>query len=506
MSKNPILLFISLFCLVVGLAIAAVHFDRTGRSAGDRKYPEPVVHYSFFTQEDPYEQAYRDAAELPSKEALQEFPSGLLVNHHLLASSFIAEAFDRAATAVPVTVLLISPNHFSAGKGTVILSESVWRTPYGDVQSDRQLARALVGRGLASVEETPFSQEHGISGIVAFIKKSMPEAKIVPVIVNDRLPIDQARTVADQLRSLLPPNTIIVGSFDFSHYLPSRAADFHDLFSSAAVRNFDFGSIERLDIDSHPGLALFLGLLQGPQFHQLEHSNSARLVHEDVLETTSYVTGYFDHAGSAAMSAETLLALGPIHISPQVRSALQRRDPGYAWTYLERFMTGQGKTASFVTGGDSTDVRALSRYGIEAVLASRASYQVGSYTVVMRDCSSAAAARQEIDAGAVAVLCEGSKRNSVELYKNKPIIFTHGDLLSSSGLAGKEQSLAVGVAATNAGLSAYLFPVGFDGKDQKLLIGKENDSVLEEMSNHSPVSETVKSQIKTGVINFNFAK
>jgi len=131
----------------------------------------------------------------------------------------------------------------------------------------------------------------------------------------------QAVSLADEYHQLLPNNILIAGSFDFSHYLTSGAADFHDIANLADVESFNFADIYNLDIDSRPGLAFFLDLLKdngGQNFHLLEHSNSAKLAHQDILETTSYIDGYFTAGSATTSSVNTVLVLPAITVSDSV--------------------------------------------------------------------------------------------------------------------------------------------------------------------------------------------
>ncbi|MFS8158907.1 MAG: AmmeMemoRadiSam system protein B, partial [Candidatus Roizmanbacteria bacterium] len=62
---------------------------------------------------------------------------GIIVNHHLLAGQFIAEAINLIATDKPITVVLVSPNHFARGKGSITSTISSWSTPYGVIKPNR---------------------------------------------------------------------------------------------------------------------------------------------------------------------------------------------------------------------------------------------------------------------------------------------------------------------------------------------------------------------------------
>lgn len=461
-----------------------------------------VTHSSIFSQAEFYDQAYTDAK--PSK----SLPGvgGVLVNHHLLAAPFIAEALGAIATTKPVTVVLISPNHFSVGQGRILTSEAAWETPYGLLQPDLSSIRALANNGLAQVEEAPFDHEHGVTGIVAFIKKSLPNARIVPLILNDRLQVSQAQEVAKHMAALLPKDAFIVGSFDFSHYLPSRAAQFHDELSLSTVRRFDYANISRMDIDSRPGLALFLQMLaekQATQFTLLEHTNSAELTRAfDTLETTSYLTGYFTRTDVESVppieEVHSALVLGRIEESPEVLAGLEPRSRHYAIEYLQRLLTGQQLTIAgapvHVTGG------VFSRMGVTHFVEKEGVYDVGSVKVAYLVEDSFVRARELIDQGS-RIVCVSSKDFSIEEYNGGLIIRGLGSFLTREVLAQSAYAtMVVGIAVEGDTLKVYLLPIQYQQGKAKLLVGPADDTLLATRAAQSAVSGPLKEQIKKGVL------
>lgn len=454
-------------------------------------------HYSYFSQPDFFDQAYSLAKSTSTPENIK----GIIVNHHLLASSFIAETFNVVATNAPLTVLLVSPNHFDAGRAGIITSSAAWKTPYGELESDLELINQLTTQKIAAIEEPPFEQEHGISGIVAFIKKSLPNAKVIPVIFKNRMPVSEAQKLADDFHQILPKNTLLVGSFDFSHYLTSRAADFHDINSMEAVENFNFSKIKNLDIDSRPGLAFFLRLLKNnssQNFHLLEHSNSSKLVKQDILETTSYIDGYFTAGLPALSSAETLLSLPSVLPAPETPSLVDKDNRKYALTYMERLFFGQDETVSFFPLSNSMELESernvLSRLGIGLVAVNYQDYQLGDIKIRLVNCNGDKGGEKVKGAdGAAVVICQGSDKNRLEIAENKPVIYAVGNLFSKN-------SLAIGLGLKNNQLQIFLLPIGFKEGQVKLLIGQESGTVLKEMAAVSAVSQDIKNQIKSGII------
>ncbi len=462
---------------------------------------EPVlvstaVHGSYFSQKGFYEDAYKLAPNIYNPEA-----KAILVNHHLLAANFIAEAFNTVATDAPITVLLISPNHFSAGRNSVITSAAVWETPYGKLEPDLQIIRSLKSKRLASVEEDPFEQEHGISGIVGFIKKSLPNAKLVPLILKDRISPEQAIDIANNFSKTLPQDSLVVGSLDFSHYLTDRAAQFHDLESLNVLQTFDFESIYNLDIDSRPGLTFLLQILKKRgqrNFSLLRTSNSEKLTHQDILETTSYITGYFSRGEPNSKQVSTMLSLGNIQPSDSLLPKLNRYSGSFGFKFIERLLYGQDKTYAFLLERNSTTETQLKKFGIELLSTNYQDHKLGNLKVKI--ISGSHIPKEAIDSGADIVIYQGASKNILEFYKNKPIIYAIGDFLNERSIIEGKNSLAIGLAAQDNTLNIYFLPIGVKNGELMLLIGVLDGTVLIEMAQNSPVDSGLKDQIKKGVL------
>lgn len=329
---------------VVAAALAlggAIFFFLTAQ----RPAPHPAVcpaalHYSYFSAPTVFDKGYDQAGPRTPDGAIK----GLLVPHHLLAAGLIAEAFGQIAKGRAVTVVVISPNHFSAGRAKIITTAASWRTPYGLLEGDCGAVLALKTAGAASVEESPFDREHGISGIVPFIKKSLPNARVVPVIVRDDAKDADLETFVREAKRAFGPDTLFAASFDFSHELTDTAARFHDRKSLAVVDGFDDVSARSLDIDSMPGLRLSLRLLDqagAAKFSLLKASNSSELTgRADQPDVTSYLVGTFKAGEHAANDDVTLLAFGDLMLARGVEQAIATHGPGYPFEPITRLLTG----------------------------------------------------------------------------------------------------------------------------------------------------------------------
>jgi len=315
-------------------------------------------HHSFFSRKDFFDAAFAKAA--LEKKADAGLAKGIVVPHHLLASELIAQAFAAAASEKTQTIVLISPNHFSNGRGQAISSLYDWQTPYGILEADKKIINDLRAGGFAEIDETPFENEHGISNLVGFAKKAFPNARIVPLIVKDALSADEGDALAGRIRDILPDDALVVASLDFSHYLPVWAADFHDAKSRAVLSGFDYQGIDSTDVDSKPALRVFLKYLDAAgarNFALLGNSNSAKILDDDrIAETTSYIAGIYSSGTGDGMKQATLLSFGDLLLDRYIKKAIDKNGPDYPFLNIKRFLAGSDLTLANLEGS-FTDFR-----------------------------------------------------------------------------------------------------------------------------------------------------
>lgn len=286
MSKGQILryLLIALAVTAAGWGVGA--YFRTVQEL--MSFPGPFASAGF------YEQAFAGVA----SESIRPEPgvTGILVNHHLLAPQLIARALSHAASDEEVTVVLIAPDHFDAGAAPMTTVSAYWPTPFGTIGPDIDASEVLTGTGYVLVQPEPFHREHGVTNLTAFIRRLMPDALLVPLIVKNGAPEQAVAAVADALAAL-PEQVLFIGSFDFTHDATMAQAETNDARSIPIIRSLDAGRVSEVAVDSHAGLDLFLRVMRArgaEVFTFLDSTNSARITgNHDQTDVTSYITGLF---------------------------------------------------------------------------------------------------------------------------------------------------------------------------------------------------------------------
>lgn len=225
---------------------------------------------------------------------------GGIVTHHLLASEMMASFFKMLADREPEVVIIIGPNHKRIGESKIHTGKWDWETPFGLLEADKNITDSLVKELGADQDINLLQEEHSISALVPYVKYYSKNAKIIPVLLHGNLSSHDAEKLTDTLlENVKGKNYIIVGSIDFSHYLPPEKADKMDEITIKAVKNADYEAISRMgndNLDTPPTLITLLKMMKkekaaGPEV--LEHSNSTRITGTYSSSTTSYFTMIF---------------------------------------------------------------------------------------------------------------------------------------------------------------------------------------------------------------------
>jgi MEMO1 family protein len=241
-----------------------------------------------------YDDAFRFAKgeKFPEKNII-----GAIVPHHLLAADLIARIFKGLANQRFDSVILLSPNHFLAGKSKIITSKEDWQTPYGLLKNDEDITDELLKDEKIKIEEEIFAREHGIFSEIGFIKKTFPDAQIVPLVLRPSVTDEEAVQLAEIFFKIkLTKKILILVSADFSHNTDSRTAIKNNEESLKIINNFNFTDFSGIKVDTPPSIYTLMryAALNDSKFKLINDSNSEILSgQKGVKNVTSYLTGYF---------------------------------------------------------------------------------------------------------------------------------------------------------------------------------------------------------------------
>ncbi len=271
-----------------------------------------------------------------------------VVPHHLLAGHYLAKFFHALRDQRPPVVVILGPNHPQRGSYPIVTSEWNWQTPEGILDRNQRIIQALTARGLAIADEKIIATEHTIGAVVPFIKHTWPNAELVPLILKENTPSATIQALAQKLKDLLPPGSLVLASVDFSHYLPEPVANFHDELAANILATANPARLGQIEVDSPKSLALLLTynqLQQAQQFTQFSHSNSASIIGDPTIaETTSHLIGYFAPGQPDTAPLITLQFFGDIMLDRNVAKAMGTSGLDYLFAKIQgtenRFFTG----------------------------------------------------------------------------------------------------------------------------------------------------------------------
>jgi AmmeMemoRadiSam system protein B len=123
---------------------------------------------------------------------------------------------------LPRTVIVIGPKHTPNGLDWAVAPNRIWSFPGGQLESDLELARALVAAipGL-QFDAAAHQQEHGIEVELPIIHRLAPQTKIVGICVSGatlQRCEDFARGLASVLENFLIDPPLLLISSDMNHY------------------------------------------------------------------------------------------------------------------------------------------------------------------------------------------------------------------------------------------------------------------------------------------------
>ncbi|HUT22404.1 MAG TPA: AmmeMemoRadiSam system protein B [Candidatus Bipolaricaulota bacterium] len=295
MKSNVFNIILVAVILLVSLQAGLLLIFISNNREADSIVEYDAMHYSFINDRNFYDQAYEQAAGQVNRPPSRVYAG--IVPHHLIVKDKIAAFFLGIEDFDYETIILIGPNHYNAGYARRITSTAAWNTPYGVLLPDQDLIKAIIDNTEVKIEEAPFENEHGITGLVPFIKKSFPDAKIMPIIIKDTVTSLEAELLAKVIvRSVDPEKTLILASIDFSHDKQADQADIADELSNKAILSYDFDKIYSLELDSRPAVYFMLSYLKFMGIDGSErifHTNSGKLLGKPDEPTTSHQIFYF---------------------------------------------------------------------------------------------------------------------------------------------------------------------------------------------------------------------
>jgi hypothetical protein len=256
--------------------------------------PKNGEQQTIYLQEMFYEpENFTKAVKIAEKTLKKNNIYSIVVPHHLLASEYIAQLIKMSSGREIKTVVILGPNHEDIGSDCIATTKAKWDTPLGLVETNEKLVDNFTTDFKLKSDYQVFINEHSVGAIIPFVKYYLPQAKILPIIFSSYAGINEAEEISRWLTDNLSPESLIIVSTDFSHYLTKQQADQNDEIIRQLILEHDIDKIMVLNndyIDSPISLAIVLiyANQNGLKTEIINNSNSFDFSMIKPTETTSY--------------------------------------------------------------------------------------------------------------------------------------------------------------------------------------------------------------------------
>jgi AmmeMemoRadiSam system protein B len=168
----------------------------------------------------------------------------------LMYSGKVAGAvYSRINT--PDTFIILGPNHSGFGAEFSIMTEGVWRMPFGEVRIDSTIAKEVFKHsGLLKEDQLAHAREHSLEVQLPFMQYLGKEFQIVPIVMRHYPPtedyLEMCGELADAIASVVGDvgsKITLVASTDFTHYEPQAVAEENDQAAINAILGLDAGKL-----------------------------------------------------------------------------------------------------------------------------------------------------------------------------------------------------------------------------------------------------------------------
>jgi len=159
--------------------------------------------------------------------APKEDIKAIIVPHagHAYSAHVAAYAYKLIQGKDYESVIIIGPSHYFGFQGCSIYTHGGYETPLGIVPIDESLAKEISRASGYKYIPQAHQKEHSIEVQVPFVQKTLPKAKIVPIIMG----YPQKKTIytlSNALQKTLKnKNALIVVSTDLSHFYHKKKAN-----------------------------------------------------------------------------------------------------------------------------------------------------------------------------------------------------------------------------------------------------------------------------------------
>ncbi len=180
--------------------------------------------------------------DLSSKQVL-----ALIVPHagYIYSGQVAAYAYKLILGQDYDTVVILSPSHRFGFEGCSIYPKGGYQTPLGIAQVDESLAAEISkATGFTYIAQA-HRGEHAVEIQIPFVQKTLPRAKIVPIVMGYPQKNTIERLAAGLKKTLRGKKVLLIASTDLSHFLSKEEANKKDHETISLIQDFKTATLMR---------------------------------------------------------------------------------------------------------------------------------------------------------------------------------------------------------------------------------------------------------------------
>ncbi len=168
-------------------------------------------------------------------------------------------------------IIILGPNHSGLGAKFGLWAKGSWKTPYGNIEIDEELAQRILDKeGVIAEDYLAHQGEHSIEVELPILKYFFKEFKFVPIACS-RANIKDYQKAASQIFEAIKnekEDILVVVSTDLTHYEPDASARRKDRLAIDAIVNLDEENLvsqirkENITMCGEPSVSIALGCLK----------------------------------------------------------------------------------------------------------------------------------------------------------------------------------------------------------------------------------------------------
>ncbi len=153
--------------------------------------------------------------------------------------------YYAAGDGKPDSIIILGPNHTGYGSGISIVTDQIWRLPFGDIEVDSKLAKEIQSSSsYADIDNQAHRFEHSVEVQLPFLQYIYGSFKFVPIcmMIQD---LETCRDLGNTIAEVTyDKNVLIIASTDLTHYEPQEIATKKDQMIINTILNLDAESLQ----------------------------------------------------------------------------------------------------------------------------------------------------------------------------------------------------------------------------------------------------------------------